>query len=173
MILLHAPFNSSSEIINGGAIRKHSGANKNQSVINPYSIQRSITFLFISKLSNSSDAHKPAVLIFLMAECSICCCSIFSFAFTDDNNNKIDLTDYINFEIRDFLDQRIKIIYVDELPDDQKYVLFNGESFKRKSTSDIKILRSKIEDHKLYKAEELLSRKKLLRSMVLPCLTSV
>ena len=45
-MILHAATISSLEIISGGTIRKHSGANKNQSVKTPLSINASIIFLF-------------------------------------------------------------------------------------------------------------------------------
>ena len=46
-------------IINGGEMRRQCGANKNQSVNTPVSIEASITFLFVSKESNSRANHNP------------------------------------------------------------------------------------------------------------------
>ncbi len=81
-------------------------------------------------------------------------------AFVDDNHNKIDVIDNINFEIKNFLDGRLKIIYVDALSDDLKYVFYNNVAYERKSTADIVVRKEKIEEHKIYKSEELLSQKR-------------
>src|SRR6476469_11046912 len=53
-IILQARRISFFEIVNGGAILKQCGANKNKSVNTPFSIQRLITFLLNSNDSNSA-----------------------------------------------------------------------------------------------------------------------
>ena len=55
------------EIVSGGAMRIQFGANKNQSVNTPFFMQRSITFLFVSKLSNSMAINNPRERIAFMA----------------------------------------------------------------------------------------------------------
>lgn len=57
--------------------------------------------------------------------------------FTDRDNNQLDLSTYISkFEIRDFLDGKIAVVYIEELPDDKKYVYYNKEAYIRKLTGD-------------------------------------
>ena len=47
-------------------MRIHSGEKRNQSVISPFSIQRSMILLLVSKLSNSTAISRPAVLTSLI-----------------------------------------------------------------------------------------------------------
>src|SRR5690606_39065295 len=57
------------EIFSGGAILRQFDPKRNQSVNTPFSIALSITFLHISKLSNSTAISSPSVLISLIAGC--------------------------------------------------------------------------------------------------------
>mgnify|MGYP004202752131 CR=1 FL=1 len=59
-MMLQAPFISSSVITNGGAILMESSQNRNQSVITPNSIARSIIGFRTSKDSNSTEEKKLA-----------------------------------------------------------------------------------------------------------------
>ncbi len=57
--------------------------------------------------------------------------------FTDKDGKPLDLTDYVSkFEIRDFLDGRLAIVYVEGLPADKKYVYYKGGAYIRKLTGD-------------------------------------
>ena len=72
-MMLAAFINCSSEIVNGGAMRRQCGAKKNQSVSKPFARQLSIIFLLVSKLSNSTPIHKPAErTAFIAGWISIC-----------------------------------------------------------------------------------------------------
>ena len=60
--------------------------------------------------------------------------------FTDENGNKLDLKDYFPaFEIHDLLDKRVCVIYVDNLPEDEKFVFYERAAYERKLTGDHKI----------------------------------
>jgi predicted HTH transcriptional regulator len=66
--------------------------------------------------------------------------------FTDKNGNPIDLSMYISkFEIRDFLDGKVAVVYVEELADDEKYVYYNGNAYQRKLTGDHVLTKAEIE----------------------------
>lgn len=57
--------------------------------------------------------------------------------FTDAKGNKIDLTQHITrFEIRDFGDGRVAVVYIEELAAEQKYVYYEGKAYIRKLTGD-------------------------------------
>jgi len=71
----------------------------------------------------------------------------------DIHNNFIEISDFINFEIVNFLNGNILIIHVERLPHDKKYVFFDGEAYERKLTGDHPIERNKILAHEEYKQE--------------------
>lgn len=76
--------------------------------------------------------------------------------FTDDNSVKIDLSEYVRpdlFEIKDFFNLQICILYIEKLPEDKKYVLFNGIAYERKLTGDHKIPKVDIEKQKELRTE--------------------
>jgi ATP-dependent DNA helicase RecG len=75
--------------------------------------------------------------------------------FTDDKGNKLkDLDVYFpEYEIRNFLNGQTLLIYVDSLPDDEKYVYYKGEAYERLITGDHKISQKKIEAHEEYKKQ--------------------
>lgn len=81
--------------------------------------------------------------------------------FTDDSGMKIDLSEYVRtdlFEIRDFLNSQVCILYIEKLPEDKKYILFNGSAFERKLTGDHKISKAEIEKQKELRTEIELAR---------------
>jgi len=60
--------------------------------------------------------------------------------FTDENGNELNLTNYFPaFELHDLLDKRVCVIYVDNLPEDEKFVFYDGIAYERKLTGDHKI----------------------------------
>jgi len=68
--------------------------------------------------------------------------------FTTDAGQSLDLTEFIRpdlFEIRDFLDGRICILYVEKLPEDKKFVMFDNAAWERKLTGDHRISPQNIE----------------------------
>ena len=71
----------------------------------------------------------------------------------DIHNNPIDISEYIKFEIRNFLDGNILLLYIDNLPLDKKFVFFNKIAFERKLTGDHPIDQNKILAHEEYKQE--------------------
>ncbi len=74
-------------------------------------------------------------------------------AVTDIKGIPIDISEYIKFEIKPFLDGHILAIYVEKLPHDVKYVFVNGTAYERKLTGDHPVDRLKIEAHEEYKLE--------------------
>ncbi len=76
----------------------------------------------------------------------------------DINAKSINISEYINFEIRDFIDGRILIVYVERLPHDIKFVFtYNKEkelvAYERKMEGDHPIDKIKIEAQEEYKIE--------------------
>ncbi|HKJ42173.1 MAG TPA: RNA-binding domain-containing protein [Sunxiuqinia sp.] len=71
--------------------------------------------------------------------------------FTNDLGQQIDLTEFIRpdlFEIRDFLHGQVCIVYVEKLPEDKKFVLYNGTAWRRQLTGDHKISMAEVERQK-------------------------
>ncbi|HOZ29411.1 MAG TPA: putative DNA binding domain-containing protein [Bacteroidales bacterium] len=86
----------------------------------------------------------------------------FCKSFTDKDGNILDLGEYLkNIEIREFLDGRVCVIYVERLPDDLKYVFYKGVAYIRKITGDEIIPELKIIAHEEYK-EEIRNSRELL-----------
>ncbi len=76
--------------------------------------------------------------------------------FTDDTGQPVDLSNYIRpdlFEIRDFMTERVCIVYIEKLPEDKKYVMFNGTAYERKLTGDHKINKENVEKQKEIRVE--------------------
>jgi predicted HTH transcriptional regulator len=74
--------------------------------------------------------------------------------FTDQDGNKLDLSECFPApEIRDFLDGKVAILLVDELPSDRKYVFYKGEAYKRVLTGDQKISQEEIERQEEFKEQ--------------------
>jgi len=76
--------------------------------------------------------------------------------FTDDEGRKIDLTEFIRpdlVELRSFLGGQMCIVFIEKLPDEQKYVLYNGEAYERRITGDHRIQPDKIKAQKELKIE--------------------
>ncbi len=74
--------------------------------------------------------------------------------FTDKNFNAVDLSDYIlSYEIKDFLDSRVCVIYIDKLPDELKFAFFDKVAYRRELTGDHKVTNSQIEAHEEFKEE--------------------
>ncbi len=76
--------------------------------------------------------------------------------FTNDSGQSIDLSEFIGpnrYEIKDFMDKRICLLYVEKLPEDKKFVLYNGIAYERKLTGDHKINNDKLEQQKELRVE--------------------
>jgi ATP-dependent DNA helicase RecG len=56
--------------------------------------------------------------------------------FTNRAGSIKDISEYISFEIRSFLNGNLAVVYVDALPDDEKYVWYKGVAYHRKLTGD-------------------------------------
>jgi len=81
--------------------------------------------------------------------------------FTNDSGAEINLTEFIRpdlFEIRDFMSGRVCILYIEKLPEDKKYVMYDRVAYERKLTGDHKISQANIEKQKELRAELELAR---------------
>jgi ATP-dependent DNA helicase RecG len=81
--------------------------------------------------------------------------------FTDELKNQIDLGEYFSgFEIHEILGKEILAIYVEEVPEEKKYIYFEGNGYERQITGDHKISSKKILAQTEYK-QEILAAKEL------------
>jgi predicted HTH transcriptional regulator len=83
--------------------------------------------------------------------------------FTDKNKIKKDLTSYIRpelMEIHPLCDGQVCILFIEKLPEEEKYVFFNGIAYERQLTGDHAISSEKIEKQAEL-CEELLSSKEI------------
>jgi predicted HTH transcriptional regulator len=81
--------------------------------------------------------------------------------FTTIEQRNFDVSPYIQYEIVDFYGSRVCIVYVNELPEDEKYLFFNKIAYKRVITGDTPIHENTIQQHEEYK-EEIKNRRELL-----------
>lgn len=66
--------------------------------------------------------------------------------FTDKQGRPLDLKSYFpSAEIRDFDMGKIALIYVEKLPEDEKFVYFDGQAYSRKLTGDHVISKAEID----------------------------
>jgi ATP-dependent DNA helicase RecG len=81
--------------------------------------------------------------------------------FTDDSGKVCDLSEYIrpdSFEIIEFMGKRLCAVFVEKLPEDQKFVLFKGIAYERNLTGDHKISPENVIRQKELRKELELSR---------------
>jgi ATP-dependent DNA helicase RecG len=74
-------------------------------------------------------------------------------SYIDDHGAKKDVSEYIHYETKTFMQGSVLILYVDALPDDEKYYYFDNSAYERLITGDHKISELKIQSQKEYKAE--------------------
>jgi predicted HTH transcriptional regulator len=74
--------------------------------------------------------------------------------FTDKDGKTLDLSSHIyKFEIRDYLEGKVAVVYIEELPDDEKYVYYEGKAYRRKLTGDHELTVAEIEEYDELKKE--------------------
>jgi predicted HTH transcriptional regulator len=74
--------------------------------------------------------------------------------FTDKNFKKIDVSEYIvNHEIREFMEKRVCVMYIDKLPEDNKFAFFEKVAYRREFTGDHAINENVILAHEEFKEE--------------------
>lgn len=74
--------------------------------------------------------------------------------FTNKEGIPLDLSSHIyKFEIRDFLGGKVAVVYIEELPDDEKYVYYEGKAYRRKLTGDHELTVADIEEYEELKKE--------------------
>jgi predicted HTH transcriptional regulator len=67
--------------------------------------------------------------------------------FTDENKNKIDLSNYIRLdlmEIHPLCDGQVCVLYIEKLPEDRKFVYYKDTAYERHLTGDHVITQEKI-----------------------------
>jgi ATP-dependent DNA helicase RecG len=80
-------------------------------------------------------------------------------AFTDKTGKRLDLSKYFPYpQIRDFHGGHLAILFVDELPADEKFCFFDGVSYKRLLTGDHKHTAEEVSAQEEYKQEAYLHR---------------
>ncbi len=68
--------------------------------------------------------------------------------FTDSEGHLLtNIHNYFKFEIRDFLDKRVAIVYVEELAADEKYAFYEKTAYKRILTGDYELSQAEIEEY--------------------------
>ena len=78
----------------------------------------------------------------------------FGKQFKDKDGNSVNVGEYIiGYEVKDFMDKRVCVIYVDALPDDSKYVFLEKDAYQRRLTGDHKIDSHIIESQEEFKEE--------------------
>ncbi len=82
-------------------------------------------------------------------------------SFTDAQNNIINTTEFVNFQIKDFLNERILVLYIDKVPDENKFVYFEKIAYQRKLTGDHKISEDDIK-RQVEVIEEIINARELL-----------
>lgn len=74
--------------------------------------------------------------------------------FTDQQRQSLDLSlSFPNYEVRDFLDGRVCIVYIEKLDEEKKYVFYKGDAYKRKITGDHKLSTTEIDAQNELKEE--------------------
>lgn len=74
--------------------------------------------------------------------------------FTNRDGTPRDVSTYISrFEIRDFFEGKVAVVYVEELADDEKYVYYNGVAYQRKLTGDHILSHAEIEEYEELKKD--------------------
>ena len=72
------------------------------------------------------------------------------FKFTDKKKNKIDLSNYIRpdlMETHPLCNGQVCVLYIDNLPEDEKYIYYNDIAYERQLTGDHVISQEKIRKH--------------------------
>ncbi|NQU40569.1 MAG: putative DNA binding domain-containing protein [Lentisphaerae bacterium] len=83
----------------------------------------------------------------------------FGAVFTDRQGRKLDLKSlFPNPELRSFMDGQVAVVFVDELPADQKFCFLNGVGYRRVLTGDHKLSEAEISSQEEYKEDVLQAR---------------
>lgn len=74
--------------------------------------------------------------------------------FTDKDGRDLDVSEFIlNYSVKEFLTDRVCVVYIDKLPEEQKYVFFENVAYRRILTGDTKMDSDTIEKHEEFKEE--------------------
>ncbi len=85
----------------------------------------------------------------------------FAKLFTNKEGQLLDLSEYFPPpEVVSFMDQRLLVQRIDELPADKRFVLLDGEAYKRLLTGDHKVTKQELERHGEF-LEEILHAREL------------
>jgi ATP-dependent DNA helicase RecG len=80
--------------------------------------------------------------------------------FQDEKGNLINTSEYIHFDYYPFKDKEVLAIAVESLPNDEKFVSYNGVFYERIVDTDRRISAEKLQRQKEYK-EEIINRQEL------------
>ncbi|BBL76498.1 RNA-binding domain-containing protein [Methylomagnum ishizawai] len=79
--------------------------------------------------------------------------------FTDRNGVKLDLREaFPPMQIREFLEGRVALVFVDELTADRKYVFYQNHAYQRLLTGDRRITETEIDKQEEYREEVIYAR---------------
>jgi predicted HTH transcriptional regulator len=75
-------------------------------------------------------------------------------AFTDKEGKPLDLVEFFpSIELKNFLSGRVCLIFVEKLPEEQKFAFYKRKAYERKLTGDHEITKLKIDSQELLKEE--------------------
>lgn len=74
-------------------------------------------------------------------------------SFTNEKNVSIDLSNNFKYEIKDLLDKKVCAVYIDKLPEDEKFVFYEKTAYKRLITGESPITKDEIDAHNELKEE--------------------
>lgn len=75
--------------------------------------------------------------------------------FTDKDGKIMDVSQNLDFEIKDFMTGRVMILYVTELDTESKYAFYNSKAYNRKITGDHILSTREIEEYEEIKKERI------------------
>lgn len=79
--------------------------------------------------------------------------------FADRQGRALDLREqFPRWELREFLHGRVAVVWIDELPADQKYAFYRGTAFKRVLTGDHTLSHAELDSQDRYREEAWLGR---------------
>ena len=85
-------------------------------------------------------------------------------SFTNENDIKLDLSSNFKYEFKALLNREVCVVYVEKLPEDEKYAFYEKIAYKRVLTSKPKISQDEITAHNELKKELLDARELTLVS---------
>ena len=79
-------------------------------------------------------------------------------SFTNENGIKLNLSNNFKYEFKSLLDKEVCVVYVEKLPEDEKFAFYEKTAYKRVLTGKPKISKDEIDAHNELKKELLDAR---------------